>query len=197
MKTYYLCDLTAKVVLSAGELPETFANRIMHVAGLEDSILADLGQVGVDGYGFMAHAAALEAGMDPTSLESAHAIVKLQAWEPIQEERDHRYVTSGWPTDGLWFHSDQASRQQYTTYLQVAAENQLADDYVLRKGWKTMGGALVDMTVALLRRVRAAGIKMESDIYDAAVAHRAAMEEAEDPLGYDFTNDWPEVFTGV
>src|SRR5437762_7397513 len=94
MKTYYLCDLEAKKVVSGGELPETFANRINPLIGLPDEYLADLGQLDVPGWGFLSYDAAVAAGMDQASLDAAHATVLTMAWGPIQTERDSRYNRS-------------------------------------------------------------------------------------------------------
>jgi hypothetical protein len=189
MKTYYLCDLVNKTVISGGALPEVFGN-INCLEGLTDEHLADLGWAGSIGFGFLPYSEAVAAEMDMASLEKAHKLVLDLRWLDIQEERDRR-KDGGFPVDNFWFHSDESSRSRYLTYLGKALEENIPTDMVIRAGWKTMSGELIDMTVGLIKQIRDSGINIENGLFDSAVNHRAAMAASEDPLSYDFSQGWP------
>lgn len=192
MKTFYLCDLVAKRVLSGGVLPPTFGN-INGLEGLSTEQLADLSSHGSAGLAFLSHAAATAAGMDSATLGASHALVCQIAWDEIQLERDARRA-GGFRVGNMWFHSKDTDRAQYTTFCSLAVERSLGAGVVLRPAWITMSGELIDMSVDLVRQVRNAGIDLENALFDSARAHKVAMEASADPLSYDYTAGWPARF---
>lgn len=194
MKTYYLCNLATKQVLSGGELPETFGN-INGLGGLTPAHLADLTQFGSTDFGFLSYSAAVVAGMDMNTLAAVHYAVTRQAWFPIEMERDVR-KSGGFHTGNYWFHSDEMSRAHYATFLSLAIEKNLPTEYVVHNAWKTMSGEYVSMSIGLLRDIRDVGIVLESALFSCAENHRQAMISSVDSLSYDFSGNWPVRFAG-
>lgn len=193
MKTYYLCDLVNKKVISGGPLPEVYGN-INCLEGLTPEHLADLGWAGSPGFGFLSYVDAQTAGMDQTSLDAAHDIAVTLVWDKIQAMRDYRKFNGGFPVGNYWFHSDESSRSQYLVYLGKILEEQIPNETVVRTGWKTMSGDLVDVTAGMMRQVRDSGIQVENAIFDCAVAHKANMAASDDPVSYDFSEGWPTTY---
>jgi hypothetical protein len=128
---------------------------------------------------YQAYLAWVEAGNAP---EPADAI---DPWIAIKAERDQRKA-GGWKVGDNWFHSDEPSRTQYGTLLTTAIEKALPADYVFNQYWKTMSGAFVPMTVALVRQIRDVGLATESDLFAAAERMRAG----------DTTAVWPAIYGG-
>ena len=106
----------------------------------------------------------------------------------IQLERDRRMQYGGYVLDGKWFHSDSKSRsQQQALFL-------LGSNLPAGLQWKTMEGSFVAMTSQLAQRLLAASMASDIAIFEAAEAHRSAMEASADPSAYDFTSGWPLMF---
>lgn len=192
MKTFYLCDLVAKRVISGGVLPATFGN-INGLEGLTAGDLADLSRHGSAGLAFLSYADAAAAGVDTATLDAAHTLVCAVAWDEIQAERDSRR-SGGFKVGTMWFHSKDTDRAQYAVLCALATEKALPLGAVLRPAWITMSGEVIDMSVDLVRQVRDAGIVLENALFDAARAHKTAMEASADPLSYDYTAGWPARF---
>lgn len=119
---------------------------------------------------------------------------KAQAWTRIKTERDRR-KTGGFKVGSLWYHSDEASRGQYSILLSMAVEKSIPVGTALSPAWKDMAGNFAPMTVALLRQIRDAGLVLEQQLFTTAETHRAAMEASADPASYDFSTGWPAAFT--
>lgn len=112
---------------------------------------------------------------------------KVVKWIAIKAERDRRTESGGYQVDGKWFHSDAKSRSQQQ-------DNEAAGADLVPVPWKTMDGSFVEMTAELAIRIRAARMASDRAIFDAAEAHRVAMEASEDPAGYDFSGCWPPCY---
>jgi hypothetical protein len=118
---------------------------------------------------------------------------QAMAWERIKGERDRRRLEGGAKVGELWFKSDDRAVGEYVALATIGAA--LPGTTVLRAAWRTMAeGVTVDMTPNLVKQILSAGFAQVAAIDDAAQAHRAAMEQAADPLAYDFSAGWPSTF---
>jgi hypothetical protein len=118
-------------------------------------------------------------------------------WEEIKAERDQRKAGGVMiAVDGVdrWFHTDDPSRIQYSILDNKATRGALPDETVLHPLWKTMSGVKVPMTVGRLREILDAGIVLEATVFNVAEAHRAAMQESENPAEYDYSGNWPQTY---
>lgn len=106
----------------------------------------------------------------------------------IQLERDRRTQYGGYVLNGKWFHSDPKSRSQQQALVLLGSN--------LPPGlqWKTMDGSFIAMTTQLAQRLLAAAMASDIAIFEAAEAHRRAMEASADPGAYDFSAGWPLMF---
>ena len=52
------------------------------------------------------------------------------------------------------------------------------------------------MTPALALQVFQAATVSDVTVFGAAEAHRIALEASEDPLNYDYSSGWPEIYVG-
>lgn len=125
-------------------------------------------------------------------------------WEAIKAQRDrlsdqggYKVTVSGVPK---WFHSDGKSKTQQIALARradkvQAAGGNMSAQFAGNSGfWKTMDGTFVAMTATLAQAVADAAEVQDGAIFAAAEAHRIAMEAAANPVAYDFSTGWPEVF---
>ena len=123
--------------------------------------------------------------------------------ERIKAERLRRQTELGFPValPGLGtvrFHSDAHSRSQHAGLYATA-------QVMLMQGathatpigspqvqWRTMGGAVVPLTVGVLLALLQASLAHEAAVHAAADAHAAAAALLDDPLSYDYSTGWPE-----
>lgn len=120
------------------------------------------------------------------------ADLKLAKWEQIKQKRDQLRFTGGVKVGTNWFLSTQQATGEYAALL--AAYGSLPDTTVLRAGWRTMNGVLIDMTPALCKSILIAGIAQIAAIDDVAQAHKASMELSLTPDTYNFSAGWPVVY---
>lgn len=124
----------------------------------------------------------LTAANKARKLEAEQAIM----WEKIKQKREAiRY--GGIQVAGKWFHTDDSSRLQYLTLSGLPA-------LPPNLQWKTMDNSFVTMTKELLQQVVATAITAEQTDFTNAEAHRIAMEASANPLDYDFSTGWSEVY---
>ncbi|PVX40517.1 uncharacterized protein DUF4376 [Pasteurella langaaensis DSM 22999] len=114
---------------------------------------------------------------------------QAQVWECIKQKRYQNgrlgvYVKSV----DKWFHTDDASRQQYT-FMRTLPEFPPTQ-------WKTMDNSFVTMTKELLNELSLAMLANEQADFANAEKHRLAMLEAENPQDYDYSTGWREVYHG-
>ncbi|MCQ9121255.1 DUF4376 domain-containing protein [Rodentibacter pneumotropicus] len=112
-------------------------------------------------------------------------------WEKIKQKRHDNlrggvYVKS----IGKWFHSNDESRQQYTFLRTLDA---LPPNLM----WKTMDNSFVQVTKAILDELSLQLVLDEQADFTNAERHKALMEQAENPLDYDFSDGWTETFAEV
>lgn len=113
---------------------------------------------------------------------------RAEMWERIKQKRYENlrggvYVKS----IGKWFHSNDESRQQYTFLrtLDTLPENLM---------WKTMDNSFVKVTKAILDELSLQLVLDEQADFMNAERHKALMEQAENPLEYDFSDGWVTTF---
>lgn len=121
--------------------------------------------------------------------EKIKAQQQIFVWEQIKQKRYNNgrlgvYVKSV----DKWFHSDDASRQQYTFMRTLA-------DFPPTQ-WKTMDNTFVTMTKDLLNELSLAMFTNEQADFANAEKHRLAMLEADNPQDYDYSTGWREVYHG-
>lgn len=121
-------------------------------------------------------------------------MVKSIKWEAIKSERDRRRFNGGVQVAEHWFKSDGIATSEYNSLALLSAG--LPAHTVLRAAWRTMDGATVDMTPALVSQIIAAGFSTVAAIDDVAMAHKAALADSPDPATYDYSAGWPAIFEG-
>ena len=111
----------------------------------------------------------------------------------IKAKRDDRTQNGGFHVvvDNVtkWFHSDTKSRAQQLALAQAGTtipEN---------LQWKTMDGSYITMTPELAQQIVSHSITQESATYLVAETHLAALVASKNPEEYDFSANWPAIFS--
>ena len=124
--------------------------------------------------------------------EKKIAVIKVQQqaemWEQIKQKR-HDNLRGGCfvKSVGKWFHTNDESRQQY---IFMRTLDQLPPNIQ----WKTMDNSFVHLTKALLDELSMQMLLDEQADFANAERHKALMEQAENPLDYDFSTGWTEIY---
>ncbi|MFQ1050164.1 DUF4376 domain-containing protein [Avibacterium paragallinarum] len=127
--------------------------------------------------------------MDEEQKAAWLAAQQAEVWKKIKEERYRRthsgvYVASV----NKWFHTDEASRQQYTFMRTLPSFPETQ--------WKTMDNSFVLMNETLLDQLALTLMQQEQANFDNAEKHRLAMLAVDNPLDYDYSTGWQEVYHG-
>ena len=113
---------------------------------------------------------------------------QAEVWERIKAKRyDNLRHGVFVKSVGKWFQTDDASRTQY---LALAVMPRLPE----KLPWKTMDNSFVNMTKALLGDLMEQMLVDEQADFANAERHKAAMEKAESPLEYDYSDGWTANF---
>ncbi|TYG33482.1 DUF4376 domain-containing protein [Lonepinella koalarum] len=112
---------------------------------------------------------------------------QAQMWKQIKQKRYDNgrngvYVKSV----DKWFHTDDVSRQQYT-FLRTL------DNFPTTQ-WKVMDNSFVALDKTLLDELSLAIFAHEQADFTNAEMHRVAMLQAENPLDYDYSTGWSEIY---
>lgn len=125
-------------------------------------------------------------------------VQKKRAWEAIKAERDRLTQNSGYQLDGYWFHSDAYSLSQQQGLILAAMQVQESggdmNAPLMATPWYAMGSVPVVMTASLALRLLPAAIAQQVAIFEAAKAHKAALEASADPANYGFSGGWPPIY---
>jgi hypothetical protein len=116
------------------------------------------------------------------------AEVVAAKWDAIKAERDRRAQQGGYKVGADWFHSDTFSRTQQVGLVLYGANMPAGIK------WKTMSGSFVGMNPQLAQQIFASAGAQDNATFQAAEAHRVAMEASLTPDAYDFSAGWPPVF---
>lgn len=133
-----------------------------------------------------AHLTPCAARVKPLSVRQA------ERWELIKAHRDNLQLNGGVKVDTNWFLTTERSVGEYTVLAVRSAG--LPDTTILRAGWRTMNGPLVDMTVLLIKQILDAGFTQIAEIDNVSQTHKAAMEASATPETYNFSAGWPVVY---
>ena len=122
--------------------------------------------------------------IDPECAARLKAEQQDEMWERIKAKRADNlrhgvYVKSA----DKWFHTDDNSRTQY---IALAVMPRLPE----KLPWKTMNNSFVNMNKALLAELMEQMLIDEQADFANAERHKAAMEKAENPLEYDYSDGW-------
>ena len=122
--------------------------------------------------------------IDPECAARLKAAQQEEVWERIKAKRyDNLRHGVFVKSVGKWFQTDDASRTQY---LALAVMPRLPE----KLPWKTMDNSFVNMTKALLGELMEQMLVDEQADFANAERHKAAMEKAENPLKYDYSDGW-------
>ncbi|OAM32292.1 hypothetical protein A7P96_03135 [Eikenella sp. NML03-A-027] len=122
--------------------------------------------------------------IDPECAARLKAEQQDEMWERIKAKRyDNLRHGVFVKSVGKWFQTDDASRTQY---LALAVMPRLPE----KLAWKTMDNSFVIMTKALLGELMEQMLVDEQADFANAERHKAAMEKAEHPLEYDYSDGW-------
>ncbi|MBR0573357.1 MULTISPECIES: DUF4376 domain-containing protein [Pasteurellaceae] len=126
-----------------------------------------------------------------TEEDKARILKKEQkkAWLNIREHRD-KMSESGVKVNDKWFHTDERSHLRLMTLQQLPT---IPPDLL----WKTMDGSFVTMTEELLSNVIDARLLTEIANFKNGEKHKMRMLQSENPLEYDFSDGWCEIYQEV
>ena len=126
--------------------------------------------------------------IDPECAARLKAEQQDEMWERIKDKR-HENLRAGVYVKSVkrWFHTNDESRTQYVM-LRTMKELPAG----LR--WKTMENDFVVMTRELLDELSMQMLLDEQADFSNAEKHKAAMEKAERPLEYDYSDGWTANF---
>lgn len=140
-----------------------------------------------------------EAGLPmPTKDEVDAAMLNARreaVWEKLQKHRDWREQNTGTPVmvGGVqkWFHSDDPSKIKQLALVKAADLNQMPADLQ----WKTMDRSFVLMTNEIAYAVYIEAMMMSTRIFAIAEQHRQGIMASTDPENYDWSTNWPQMFS--
>jgi hypothetical protein len=124
------------------------------------------------------------------------SVRQAERWELIKKYRDNLQLNGGVKVGTNWFLTTERAVGEYTVLAVKSQRSNLPDATILRAGWRTMNGALVDMTPGLIAQILDAGFAQIAAIDTVSQSHKTAMEQSATPETYDYSAGWPVVFTG-
>lgn len=126
---------------------------------------------------------------------AAAAALKTQqqeeVWARIKAKREaQRYGGAYIPTLKKWLQTDEPSRTQYLQ-LQLLEAKGLFKQPVR---WKTMDNSFIALDAAAVTAIAMQIMDNEQVDFANAERHRAAMLKADNPLDYDYSGGWTEIY---
>lgn len=126
--------------------------------------------------------------------ETAAALKQAQQeemWTRIKAKREEqRYGGAYIPALKKWLQSDEPSRTQYLQ-LQLLEAKGLFKQPVR---WKTMDNSFIGLDAAAVTAIALQIMDNEQADFANAERHRAAMLKADNPLDYDYSDGWTEIY---
>ncbi|WP_311419645.1 DUF4376 domain-containing protein [Kingella denitrificans] len=126
--------------------------------------------------------------------ETAAALKQAQQeemWTRIKAKREEqRYGGAYIPALKKWLQSDEPSRTQYLQ-LQLLEAKGLFKQPVR---WKTMDNSFIGLDAAAVTAIALQIMDNEQADFANAERHRAAMLKADNPLDYDYSSGWTEIY---
>ena len=129
--------------------------------------------------------------IDPECAARLKAAQQEEVWERIKAKRYDSLRHGVYAESvGKWFQTDDATRLQY---LALALES-VTGGFKKPINWKTMDNSFLRLTPELLREIMQAMHDNEQANFSNAEKHKAAMLKAENPLEYDYSGGWTEIY---
>ena len=126
--------------------------------------------------------------------ETAAALKQAQqeeVWTRIKAKREmQRYGGAYIPSLKKWMQTDEPSRTQYLQ-LQLLEAKGLFKQPVR---WKTMDNSFIGLDAAAVTAIALQIMDNEQADFANAERHRAAMLKADNPLDYDYSDGWTEIY---
>lgn len=126
--------------------------------------------------------------------ETAAALKQAQQeemWTRIKAKREEqRYGGAYIPALKKWLQSDEPSRTQYLQ-LQLLEAKGLFKQPVR---WKTMDNSFIGLDAAAVTAIALQIMDNEQSDFANAERHRTAMLKADNPLDYDYSDGWTEIY---
>ena len=126
--------------------------------------------------------------------ETAAALKQAQqeeVWTRIKAKREaQRYGGAYIPALKKWLQTDEPSRTQYLQ-LQLLEAKGLFKQPVR---WKTMDNSFIGLDAAAVTAIALQIMDNEQVDFANAERHRAAMLKADNPLDYDYSDGWTEIY---
>ena len=126
--------------------------------------------------------------------ETAAALKQAQQeemWTRIKAKREEqRYGGAYIPTLKKWLQTDEPSRTQYLQ-LQLLEAKGLFKQPVR---WKTMDNSFIGLDATAVTAIALQIMDNEQVDFANAERHRAAMLKADNPLDYDYSDGWTEIY---
>ena len=126
--------------------------------------------------------------------ETAAALKQAQqeeVWTRIKAKREEqRYGGAYIPALKKWLQTDEPSRTQYLQ-LQLLEAKGLFKQPVR---WKTMDNSFIGLDAAAVTAIALQIMDNEQVDFANAERHRAAMLKADNPLDYDYSDGWTEIY---
>ena len=126
--------------------------------------------------------------------ETAAALKQAQQeemWTRIKAKREEqRYGGAYSPALKKWLQSDEPSRTQYLQ-LQLLEAKGLFKQPVR---WKTMDNSFIGLDAAAVTAIALQIMDNEQADFANAERHRTAMLKADNPLDYDYSDGWTEIY---
>ena len=129
--------------------------------------------------------------LDKAAAQERKAAQQEEMWTRIKAKREEqRYGGAYIPALKKWLQSDEPSRTQYLQ-LQLLEAKGLFKQPVR---WKTMDNSFIGLDAAAVTAIALQIMDNEQVDFANAERHRAAMLKADNPLDYDYSDGWTEIY---
>ena len=129
--------------------------------------------------------------LDKAAAQAHKAAQQEEVWTRIKAKREmQRYGGAHIPALKKWLQTDEPSRTQYLQ-LQLLEAKGLFKQPVR---WKTMDNSFIGLDAAAVTAIALQIMDNEQVDFANAERHRAAMLKASNPLDYDYSDGWTEIY---
>ena len=129
--------------------------------------------------------------LDKAAAQAHKTAQQEEMWTRIKAKREEqRYGGAYIPALKKWLQSDEPSRTQYLQ-LQLLEAKGLFKQPVR---WKTMDNSFIGLDAAAVTAIALQIMDNEQADFANAERHRAAMLKADNPLDYDYSDGWTEIY---
>lgn len=129
--------------------------------------------------------------LDKAAAQARKAAQQEEVWTRIKAKREmQRYGGAYIPALKKWLQTDEPSRTQYLQ-LQLLEAKGLFKQPVR---WKTMDNSFVGLDAAAVTAIALQIMDNEQVDFANAERHRAAMLKVSNPLDYDYSDGWTEIY---